>query len=84
MEQIQLPKNGRAWWGKQGINIQPTEGEIKNNIPAGSDVEKMLAHQEVQDATRLIQAGTRTGDAETVRVGRAKLRMALGKDHPVV
>lgn len=50
MEQVQLPKNGRAWWKKLDIDVQPTE------------------------------AGTRNKDPEAVTIGRAKLRMALGKD----
>lgn len=81
MEQIQLPSDGRSWWKKLlGIEVQPTEGEIKNNMASGSNVEKLLADQEVRDARRLIESGTRTGDGEMVKVGRAKLRVASGKD----
>ena len=81
MEQIQLPNDGRSWWKKLlGIEVQPTEGEIKNNMAPGSNVDKLLADQEAKDARRLIEVGTRTNDPEAARIGRAKLRMALGKD----
>lgn len=82
MEQIQLPNDGRSWWKKLlGIDVQPTEGEIKNNMALGSNIEKLLAAQEAKDARRLIEIGTRTGNAEALDVGRTKLRVALGKDN---
>lgn len=80
MEQIQLPKNGRAWWKKMGIDIQPTEEEVRHNLAPGSNIDGLLAAQEARDARRLIEVGTRTSDMEAVEIGRAKLRMALGKD----
>ncbi len=81
MEQIQLPNDGRSWWKKLlGIKVQPTEGEIKNNMAPGSNVDELLAAQEAKDARRLIEIGTRTGNTEALNVGRTKLRVALGKD----
>lgn len=81
MEQIQLPNDGRSWWKKLlGIDVEPTEGEIKNNMSPGSNVDKLLAAQEAKDARRLIEIGTRTRNIEALNVGRTKLRVALGKD----
>ncbi len=81
MEQIQLPNDGKTWWKKLlGIEVQPTEGEIKNNLAPGSNTEELLAAQEAKDARRLIEIGTRTGNTEALNVGRTKLRVALGKD----
>mgnify|MGYP001578848096 CR=1 FL=1 len=81
MEQIQLPNDGRSWLKKLlGIDVEPTEGEIKNNMAPGSNVDKLLAAQEAKDARRLIEIGPRTGNTEALNVGRTKLRVALGKD----
>lgn len=79
-EQVQLPNDGRSWWKKiLGIDVQPTQGEINNNMALGSDPEKLLASQEAKDASRLIQLGIRTKDPEAVKIGQKRLRTALGK-----
>ena len=58
MEQIQLPNDGRSWLKKLlGIDVEPTEGEIKNNMAPGSNPDNLLASQEAKDAGRLIELG---------------------------
>lgn len=78
-DRIKLPCDGRSWWENLGIKIKPTDEELKHNMAPGSNVEKFCASEEATDARRLIEIGTRTGDDEMVKIGRQRMRMAMGK-----
>lgn len=66
-----------SWWNKLlGKQPRATEGELKT---ARNGEEDWQLAQEKQDARRLIEMGTRTKDPQTVKVGQARLRFALGK-----
>jgi len=79
--QLDLPKDGKTWWKKRGIEISLCDGE-KINMAPGSDAEKLLASQEAIDARRLIQLGNSTKDDDMKRIGQQRLRIVLGKTLP--
>jgi len=69
-----------SWWNKLlGKQPRATEGELKN---ACSGEDNWNHAQELTDARRLIDLGKRTNDQQTVKVGQARLRFALGKPTP--
>ncbi len=60
------PVDGGSWWKKLlGVNL------VGNS--------QQLADQEIVDARRLISIGIKTNDPEAIRIGKARLRIALGK-----
>lgn len=77
---MQEKKDGTAWWEKVlGIKPGLTSGEL--GMMAG-DEDAWQTSQEQMDAMRLIDIGKRTEDAETLEIGRARMRMLLGRPRP--
>lgn len=67
----------KDYWRSRGTErLEPTQGEA---ALASAGTEKWLENQEITDARRLIETGNRNNDPETVKIGQARLRVAIGQ-----